>query len=266
MTAPPPFRRLPLSFDATALLPEALALPPEAWASHFNTGYHNGGWTGAALRGSSVDHKRLFVDFHSSEPASDTPLARRCPRLIAALDAFQCRLRAVRLLRLAPGGIIELHHDPDLQFDQGEARLHIPLATHSAVEFYVDGEQVIMLHGECWYLDLSRPHRVSNRGSTDRIHLVIDAIVNPWLEQMIAGGDEPRRVAVANGRIEFERFREQVLSSPPLASRLRAVADVEAFVALSVTLGSEAGCRFDGSDVRAAMHEGQQRWLAQWIL
>jgi hypothetical protein len=38
-----------------------------------------------------------------------------------------------------------------------------------------------MAPGSAWYLRLSDPHCVSNMGSTDRVHLVIDAIANNWL-------------------------------------------------------------------------------------
>jgi len=48
MTTPPRCCRLPPTFDAASLLTEAATLPVEAWAAHFNAGYHNGGWTGIA--------------------------------------------------------------------------------------------------------------------------------------------------------------------------------------------------------------------------
>jgi hypothetical protein len=38
-----------------------------------------------------------------------------------------------------------------------------------------------MKPGEAWYLRLSDPHAVANRGSSDRVHLVLDLVVNDWL-------------------------------------------------------------------------------------
>jgi hypothetical protein len=38
-----------------------------------------------------------------------------------------------------------------------------------------------MAAGSSWYLRLSDPHSVANRGLTDRVHLVIDAVVNDWI-------------------------------------------------------------------------------------
>jgi hypothetical protein len=267
MNVSPRFVRLPLAFDAAALLAEVAALAGDAWVAHFNAGYHNGGWSGVALRAAHGDSGRLFVDAAATEDVQDTALLAVCPGLRAALTSFACPLRAARLLRLAPGGTIDLHHDPDLRFDAGEARLHIALATNDAVEFYVDGERVIMAPGECWYLDLSQPHRVANRGTTDRIHLVVDAIVNDWLVAQIAAGDVPHRVGRGpNGASEFERFRQIVFEQPALADRLRAATEAGAFVALSVELGGIAGCDFVPADVTAAMAQGRHRWIAQWVL
>ena len=70
---------------------------------------------------------------------------------------------------------------PGLCTDFGAGRLHIPIKSSSQVDFRVNGTPVTMAPGECWYLRLSDPHSVSNRGSSDRIHLVIDAKVDAWL-------------------------------------------------------------------------------------
>jgi hypothetical protein len=43
-----------------------------------------------------------------------------------------------------------------------------------------------MNEGEGWYLNLSLPHRVENNGTTDRVHLVIDYVVNEWMRSLIA--------------------------------------------------------------------------------
>ena len=40
--------------------------------------------------------------------------------------------------------------------------------------------------GSAWYLRLIDPHRVVNGGSSDRVHLVIDAEMNGWLLNLLA--------------------------------------------------------------------------------
>jgi hypothetical protein len=42
-----------------------------------------------------------------------------------------------------------------------------------------------MAAGSAWYLRLSDPHIVYNRGTADRVHLVIDAVVNKWLRAVL---------------------------------------------------------------------------------
>ena len=270
--SPPPRVRLPIAFDASALLAEATAFAAADWSAHFNAAYHNGGWSGITLRGVTDDPKRLYVGPSPSNDAAtqtgvDTPALAACPRIAAALDAFRCPVRAVRLLRLAPGGVIDEHRDPDLSFADGAARVHIPLATGAAVEFYVDNERVVMAPGECWYLDLSLPHRVHNRGSAARIHVVLDLGVNDWLRAQIAAGDCPARTTAApSGAEEFARFRERVFADAGLAARLRAPTRDDDFVAATVAEGAAAGCAFDGTDVRAAMAAAQRAWISQWLV
>jgi hypothetical protein len=42
-----------------------------------------------------------------------------------------------------------------------------------------------MNEGELWYLNVNQPHHVTNRSTTDRIHLVIDCVVNDWLREVL---------------------------------------------------------------------------------
>jgi hypothetical protein len=48
-----------------------------------------------------------------------------------------------------------------------------------------------MQPGECWYANFSLPHSVRNDGATDRVHLVVDGLRNPWSDDMfrVAGYD-----------------------------------------------------------------------------
>ena len=60
-------------------------------------------------------------------------------------------------------------------------RLHIPVVTNDQVEFMLNRTRVVLEAGSCWYLRLSDPHSVANRGTEDRVHLVVDALVNDWI-------------------------------------------------------------------------------------
>jgi len=53
--------------------------------------------------------------------------------------------------------------------------------TNDGVDFRLNGLRCIMPAGSSWYFRLSDPHSVANRGAADRVHLVIDAVVNGWV-------------------------------------------------------------------------------------
>jgi len=263
----PACARLSPKLDVAPLLAEALALDAGDWVAHFNSGYHDGGWYGAALRSPGGDAARLYSGGAPTDAFADTPLLSRCPAIAAALEHVHAPLRAVRLLRLAPGCVIREHRDDDLRFDHGQARLHVPIATDDAVEFYVDGARVGMRAGECWYLDLSRPHRVQNRGARDRIHLVIDCEVSEWLEREVASAASvPDRSSGMSGQEAFVSFRERVHADPALMRRLLAVTQPDAFMSLAVELGRQCGFAFGVEDVRSAMAEGRRSWITQWVI
>ena len=90
----------------------------------------------------------------------------------------------MRLLKLAPGSNIKEHSDYNLSYEDGEVRVHIPIQTNQEVEFAVAGQPLPLSEGDCWYINFNLPHRIHNRGVTDRVHLVIDCGLNEWLRGM----------------------------------------------------------------------------------
>ena len=177
--------RLPLSFDPGALAAEAATLPRGAWVPHFNHGVYEGEWVGAALRSPGGDATRLYGDATGEVPYADTELLGRWPAHRAALGQFRCPITSARLLALAPGAVIDDHRDHTLSWADGEIRVHVPVVTAEGVEFFLDGRPVAMGLGEAWYLDLTHPHRAANRSSVTRIHLVVDCVVDAWLDEML---------------------------------------------------------------------------------
>jgi mannose-6-phosphate isomerase-like protein (cupin superfamily) len=177
--------RLPFMFDAARLAADADAFAPEEWERHFNTGYYEGDWSGVALR-SCGGRLSLYSD-PALSAFEDTAALARCPGVRAVLAAFRCPLTAVRFLRLGPGARIREHRDYALGFDYGEVRVHVPVHTSPHVEFVLAGSELKMEPGECWYLDVSRPHRVANLGSEPRVHLVIDCTLDDWLRGVLDG-------------------------------------------------------------------------------
>ncbi|WP_245477326.1 aspartyl/asparaginyl beta-hydroxylase domain-containing protein [Bradyrhizobium guangzhouense] len=180
--------RLPLSFDADQLAADLVRLSATRWIDHFVTQNYEGSWSVIPLRapaGARHPVKMIYADPTATD-FEDTPMLAECPYFRAVLSSLACPLQAVRLMRLTPGSVIREHTDLDLSFERGSVRLHIPVITNAGVEFDLNRRRVIMEAGSCWYLRLSDPHRVANRGETDRVHLVIDAAVNDWVASLFA--------------------------------------------------------------------------------
>ena len=154
-----------------------------------------------------------LISIHASAGVREwknTPLLEKCPYLQSVLSFFETQKNAVRLMKLEAGGVIKEHRDHDLNFEEGEVRLHIPIITNSQVEFYLQEEQVIMQAGQCWYLNLSLPHRVKNAGTTARIHLVIDCQVNDWVK-MFFGKPSACYKTIDNAHVEKQYSGEEQL-------------------------------------------------------
>lgn len=180
--------RLPFSFDAAGLREDLDRIAGGVWVDHFVKQNYEGDWTILPLR-FTAGATHPILQAYSSPSATefeDGPLLDRAPCFRAVLAQFECPLHAVRLMRLAPGSIIKEHRDHDLAAEWGAARIHIPIVTNDDVEFLVNRVPVAMEPGSAWYLRLSDPHSVANRGITDRVHLVIDCIANDWLKDRLA--------------------------------------------------------------------------------
>lgn len=179
--------QLDLAVDAGALQSEVAALP-DRWNPHFQTKHYDGEWTVLPLRtiAGRLDERLPFPLAGGPANYAATPLLDQCPEIGRFLNALGCPIMSARLLNLKRGAVIKPHRDPELAFESGEARLHVPIFTNPEVEFIIDNQRVVMDPGSCWYINANLTHSVHNRGSTDRIHLVVDCTVDDWLRAQFA--------------------------------------------------------------------------------
>lgn len=219
--------RLPLPVDLAALRADVVALPA-AWRPHFQAAHHDGGWTVLPLR-APVDAGDDALPFPLAGGAArylPTRWLARCPGIARFLAGLACPVLAARLLRLAPGAAIRPHRDAELAYENGEARLHVPILSNPAVEFVVDGARVDMVPGTCWYINANLAHHVVNRGTEDRIHLVVDCRVDNWLRARFAAAE----CTWTRARRNPQELREMIAllraMEAPAAQRL--VAELEA--------------------------------------
>lgn len=177
--------RLPLTFDPVRLRLDLGRILTGEYIPHFNTSYYQGDWSVVPLRSIGGRADQIYPDPTRTDAFRDTPLLERCDYVREVLATLRCPLQSARFLRLAAGSTIREHRDFRLGFEDGEVRLHIPVVTHADVEFILDGRRVVMAEGECWYNNFNLPHSVANRGTVDRVHLVVDCGVSDWLAEML---------------------------------------------------------------------------------
>lgn len=200
-----PFIRLPYAFDAGTLAQEVGNLPQEAWMPH-PLGFEGNYAVPLVSRGGGDND-----DFHGR--MAGTRHLEACPYVRQAMSAFGEVLGRSRLMKLAPGCEVSEHIDFNYHW-YTRVRIHIPVFTNPEVTFFCDDEHVHMRPGECWIFNSWRPHRVTNAGQEDRIHLVIDAAGSSrfWRKvrrmQEIDAVSDGAAIEAMVERVEFEPGRK----------------------------------------------------------
>lgn len=181
--------RLPFSFDPDRLAGDLAAVTGRAdWIAHFVQQNYEGDWSVIPLRskaGATHPVMMIYSDPGATE-FEDTPFLAPCPYFRDVIAAFDMPVTSARLMRLTPGSTIKTHIDGDLDADHEHVRFHVPVVTNPEVDFRLNGQRVVMEAGSAWYLRLSDPHSVANRGTEDRVHLVVDGRVNAWVRNLFA--------------------------------------------------------------------------------
>jgi hypothetical protein len=176
--------KLPFTFDPALLARDLANLAATEWIDHFLTDRYEGDWDVLPLRGprDALHPVMMIVTTPGQKEFADTPALDRCPYLRDIIRTFDTEIRSVRLLRLTPGSALKEHTDHESTDDDGVLRIHIPVVTNPDVIFLLNGTRVVMDAGSAWYLRLRDPHSVVNNGATDRVHMLVDAMLTPALE------------------------------------------------------------------------------------
>lgn len=182
--------RLPLAFDPAPLAADLAAFGESDWTRHFVRDNYEGDWSAIPLRAAEGEtHPIRMIGVHTmGANFVDTHFLARAPALAAALSQLRSPLKSSRLMRLRPGSLIREHSDHNPDDERPSARVHLPITTNEGVEFHLDGAPVAMLPGSLWYLRLSEPHRAVNCGTTDRVHLVADLLIDDWFLELARAG------------------------------------------------------------------------------
>jgi hypothetical protein len=207
-----PFLKLPIAFEADALAAEVRALPPAAWTPH-PTGF--------------VGNEAVRLVTPEGEPSDEiqgrmrpTSQLEQCPFIRQIMGEIGAVWGRSRLMGLAPGSDVPPHVDTNYYW-RTHLRIHIPVVTNPGVLFTCGEETVHMAAGECWLFDSFRWHKVENRGSERRVHLVLDTVGGGLLPELIAsarkGSAQVRNIkphAGAAGALAFEQVNSPRVMSP----------------------------------------------------
>lgn len=174
-----------------ASAPLSLEVDPDALAFDFRRvadepmkpqpgNHHDGRWQGLSLR-SAGGRQQADGSLPGLHNFKDCLALRQTPAIAALLDSIPAPKLAVRLLRLPAGASIEAHVDDFTGFWHGVLRLHVPVHTNDDVSMEIAGGCYKWGTGTIWYGNFCLPHEVHNKGTCDRIHLVIDTLITPEL-------------------------------------------------------------------------------------
>jgi len=196
------------TIDVDRLRDAVLAIPEERWNAE-NAAKPNRFETLSSTRHIVFRFVSNFVDWRESyaRPAWDEWKALVEPVLAAATADYGYERAAfprVMLARMAPGGEIEPHRDTN-PAAQWPHKIHVPLLTNPDVTFFVDDVAYHFAEGEAVEVNNMATHAVTNRGTTDRIHLIfeyfdLDQPEPDWIEPLVQAQPGYRKLPVATGR------------------------------------------------------------------
>ena len=184
-----------------------LDLLPE-FENHYSNYNKGASWSAISLRGYSdnpnfitkpEEMNKKWHEKHKDQEfkMQDTYLREQFPEVDKLLEWVDTPIHRIRFMKLVPGGgTLERHTDqtdPDSGVTDGKLmRFHWPIMTNWLVKFTVWNKnglehEVHMMQGDCWYIDVRKPHRAINDGKGDRIHLVVDVEASDTVRGVMSG-------------------------------------------------------------------------------
>ena len=165
---------------------------------------NNNIWTAVSLHGFGSNATDIFKPgFVNTKVKVDSQLqwTSLCDKPVMKpirdmLSKLPCDFERIRFTKLVAHKALKKHTDNidnDIK-NKKIIRLHIPIRTNEDVifTFYENekdskGKLFNLKTGHYYYLDVTKPHSVSNNSNIDRYHLVVDCFVNNALKTLIYG-------------------------------------------------------------------------------
>ena len=185
---------------------ERLEIMDYEFTNHYSNYNKGKSWSAISLRGYTPDWTFITKPAEMSKKwkeenkdvefkLQDTELRKMFPEVEELLRWLPGEPHRIRFMNLAPGGgELERHTDqvdPDAGVgDEKLMRFHFPIVTNTDCQFSQWDYQAerVMCHmdvGQCWYLDVRKPHQAINAGTEMRTHLVVDIEANDEVRALI---------------------------------------------------------------------------------
>ena len=185
---------------------ERLEIMDYEFTNHYSNYNKGKSWSAISLRGYTPDWAFITKPAEMSKKwkeenkdiefkLQDTDIRKMFPEVEDLLKLLPGKPHRIRFMNLSPGGGELQRHTDQVDPDAGVndyklMRFHFPIVTNKDVTFSqwdYKAERVSchMNVGECWYLDVRKPHQAINDGEDMRTHLVIDIEANDEVRALI---------------------------------------------------------------------------------
>ena len=176
------------------------------FTNHYSNYNKDKSWSAISLRGYSPEWSFITKPAEMSKKwkeenkdvefkLQDTELRKMFPEVEELLRWLPGKPHRIRFMNLSPGGGELQRHTDQVDPDAGVndlklMRFHFPIVTNKDVIFnqwdwHAKLVEAHMRVGECWYLDVRKPHRAINGGTDMRTHLVVDVEANDEVRALI---------------------------------------------------------------------------------
>ena len=176
------------------------------FTNHYSNYNKDKSWSAISLRGYSPEWSFITKPAEMSKKwkeenkdvefkLQDTELRKMFPEVEELLRWLPGEPHRIRFMNLSPGGGELQRHTDQVDPDAGVndlklMRFHFPIVTNKDVIFnqwdwHAELVEAHMQVGECWYLDVRKPHRAINGGTDMRTHLVVDVEANDEVRALV---------------------------------------------------------------------------------
>ena len=198
--------KTPRRTDLCNIIKERLEIMDYKFTNHYSNYNKGNSWSAISLRGYTPDWAFITKPAEMSKKwkkenkdvefkLQDTDLRKMFPEVEELIRMLPGKPHRIRFMNLTPGGGELQRHTDQVDPDGGVndyklMRFHFPIVTNDECIFSqwdYKAERVFchMQVGECWYLDVRKPHQAINAGEEMRTHLVVDIEANDEVRALI---------------------------------------------------------------------------------